>query len=298
MNLSAEPLCVLVGPTASGKTGASLSVARAIDAEIVSLDSMLLYRGMDIGTDKLKDTQGIPHHLIDCLDPSERFDLRRYLEQADEAIAGIRARGRRVLVVGGTGLYLMGLLKGVFSGVPRDDDLRARYAREELAALHARLSEVDPVTAGKVHSNDRRRITRALEVYETTGRPLSELQTQFAGPDRFAARIAGIAVERPVLKQRIEARVEHMLAAGLVDEVAGLALGPTAGQAVGYKEVRAHLDGEYDLEEARVRIVRHTLRLARRQATWFKRFEITWMDGLAPDLAGRLTHFFLGVTTA
>ena len=291
-----EPLCVLVGPTASGKTGVSLLVARDLGAEIVSLDSMLLYRGMDIGTDKAIDTHGVPHHLIDCLDPSERFDLQRYVELADEAIEDISSRGRRVLVVGGTGLYLMALLKGIFADVPRSDELRARYADEDLASLHARLREADPATAAKVHANDRRRITRALEVYETTGRPLSELQTQFSGPDRYPVRIAGIEVERPVLKERIEARVHGMFLAGLVDEVASLELGPTAGQAVGYKEVRAHLDGEYDLEEAKVRIVRHTLRLARRQRTWFKRFDIAWMDGLAPDLAAQLTHFF-GTTT-
>ncbi len=291
-----QSLCVLVGPTASGKTGVSLVVARHLGAEIVSLDSMLLYRGMDIGTDKATDLRGVPHHLIGCLDPSERFDLKRYLELADEAIKDISSRGRRVLVVGGTGLYLMALLKGVFSGVPRSDPLRAHYATEDLATLHARLREVDPDTAARVHANDRRRITRALEVYETTGRPLSELQTQFSGPDRYAVRIAGIAVDRSVLKERIEARVNRMFSAGLVDEVASLELGPTAGQAVGYKEVRAHLDGEYDLEEAKVRIVRHTLRLARRQGTWFKRFDIAWMDGLAPDLAAQVTHFF-GTTT-
>lgn len=290
-------ISVLVGPTASGKTRASLEVARALEAEIVSLDSMLLYRGMDIGTDKPRDTGGVRHHLIDCLDPSERFDLRRYLAAADRAIGEIRARGREALVVGGTGLYLMGLLKGVFQGPARDDALRERLAREDLDTLHERLEAVDPATAAKVHPHDRRRITRALEVHAATGRPLSELQTQFSGPDRYEARIAGIAVDRARLKRRIERRVDGMLERGLVAEVEGLALGATAGQAVGYKEIRAHLDGRYDLAEARRLIVRNTLRLARRQATWFKRFAITWFDGTAPDLVPRLVQFFRGTTT-
>lgn len=293
-----DPLLVLVGPTASGKTRASLAVARALDAEIVSLDSMLLYRGLDIGTDKPSDTGGIPHHLIDMLDPAERFDVRRYLAAADRAIEEIRARGRRALVVGGTGLYLMGLLKGLFEGAPRDDAFRARAAGEPLEALYARLAEVDPETAARVNGNDRRRITRALEVHATTGRPLSELQRQFDGPDRYEARLAGLRVDRATLKRRIEQRVDAMLAAGLVEEVAGLDLGPTAAQAVGYKEILGHLAGAYDLAEARRRIVSHTVRLSRRQSTWFKRFPITWFDASEPGLEDRLVHFFLGTTMA
>jgi len=291
-----SPLCVLVGPTASGKSSAAIPVARALDAEIVSLDSMLLYRGMDIGTDKPKDRGGVPHHLVDLLAPSEDFDVRRYIERADAAIADIRDRDRRVLVVGGTGLYLMGLLRGIFEGAPRDDALRARLASADTADLHARLREVDPATAAKVHGNDRRRITRALEVYEATGRPVSKLQTQFEGPDRYDAILAGIAVPRDVLKRRIEARVDAMFRAGLVEEVKGLRLGRTASQAVGYKEVLGALSGAYDLAEARRLIVRHTVRLARRQATWFKRFDIRWIDGAAPDLVKRLLAVYLGRT--
>ncbi|MHC4549670.1 MAG: tRNA (adenosine(37)-N6)-dimethylallyltransferase MiaA [Planctomycetota bacterium] len=290
-------LYVLVGPTASGKSRAALPLARALDAEVVSLDSMLLYRGMDLGTDKPRATGDVPHHLVDLLDPAERFDVRRYLALADAAIADITARGRRALVVGGTGLYLMGLLKGVFDGVSRDPAFRARAATAAPADLHARLAQVDPRAAGRIHPRDRRRITRALEVFEATGRPLSELQTQFEGPDRYRAVLAGIALPRPVLKERIRARVARMLAAGLVDEVRGLDLGPTAGQAVGYKEILGALRGDYDLDEARRLIERNTLRLARRQATWFKRFDVHWVDGLAPDPVARLLAIYRGSTT-
>ncbi len=287
-----DPLYVLVGATASGKSKAAIPVAKALDAEIVSLDSMLLYRGMDIGTDKPRDTGGIPHHGIDLLDPRERFDVRRYIDLAEEAIAGIRGRGRRVLVVGGTGLYLMALLKGVFEGPRCDPDLRARLAAVPSAELHRRLAAVDPATAGALHPNDRRRITRALEVYEAMGKPLREQQTQFAGPDRHAAVIAGIRRPREKLRARIRDRVAAMFDAGLVEEVRRLDLGPTASQAVGYKEVLGFLRGEYDLAEARRLVERNTIRLARRQETWFKRFPVTWVDGEAEDLVARLLGIY------
>ncbi len=291
-----QPLLVLVGATASGKSRLALPLARALGAEVLSLDSMLLYRGMDIGTDKPTDFGGVPHHGIDLLDPSERFDLRRYLEYADRTIAAIAKRGRRVLVVGGTGLYLMGLLKGVFGGVARDPALRTRLAGEPSAALHARLSQVDPESAERFHPNDRRRITRALEVYEATGLPLGSLQTQFGGPDRYPARIAGLALPRALLASRVEERVDAMFVRGLVAEVASLDLGPTAGQAVGYKEVRAHLDGAHDLAEARRLVLRNTLRLARRQATWFRRFPVRWFDAGAERNADAILDFYRGRT--
>jgi len=287
---------VLVGPTAGGKSRAAVPVARELDAEIVSLDSMLLYRGMDIGTDK-PATGGVPHHLIDLLDAKERFDLRRYIEQADRVIADISARGRRVLVVGGTGLYLRGLLKGVFEGVARNAELRAQLAATEASVLHARLREVDPEAAARIHRNDRRRITRALEVHAATGRPLSALQTQFEGPDRYPAVIAGLAWPRDALRERVRTRVAEMFRAGLVAEVSALSLGPTAAQAVGYKEVLGALRGDYDMDEARRLVERNTMRLARRQATWFKRFPIRWVDGAAGDVVARLLAVYRGSTS-
>lgn len=295
-----DPLLVLVGATASGKSRAAIPLARTLQAEIVSLDSMLLYRGLEIGTDKPTDLGGIPHHLIDLLDPRERFDVRRYIDAAEEAIAAIRGRGHRVLVVGGTGLYLMALLKGVFEGPRCNAQLRARLAEVEASELHRRLAAVDPETAGRLHPNDRRRITRAIEVFEATGKPLREQQTQFSGPDRHASVIAGIRWPRDLLRARIRQRVAEMFQRGLVDEVRRLDLGPTASQAVGYKEVLAHLRGEHDLAEARRLVERNTIRLARRQDTWFKRFPVTWVDGAADDLVERLLAVYrpcLGSTT-
>jgi tRNA dimethylallyltransferase len=292
-----EPLRVLVGPTGSGKSAAAIPLARALDAEIVSLDSMLLYRGMDIGTDKPRDQGGVPHHLVDCLDPREPFHLADYLRAADRAIEGIRGRGRRVLVVGGTGLYLMGLLRGIFEGPPPDPLLRARIEAMPPEALVRRVAEVDPETSRRLHPHDRRRQRRALEVYEQTGVPVSRLQTQFAGPDRHPAILAGIRLPRDLLRERIRRRIDAMFARGLVDEVRRLDLGPTAAQAVGYKEVLAHLRGEIDLAEARRLVERHTLRLVRRQATWFRRFDVTWVDGGREDLVPRLLDVYLGRTT-
>ena len=166
--------------------------------------------------------------------------------------------------------------------------------------LHERLASVDPAAAARIHPNDRRRLTRALEVHAATGRSLDEMQTQFEGPDRHPALLAGIRVEREVLRARIRARVGAMLEAGLIEEVRGLRdrLGPTSGQAVGYKEIVEALDGSIDLDEARVRIERNTLQLMRRQATWFKRFDIRWFDGEAPDLVEQLRAYYeRGCTT-
>ena len=288
---------MLVGPTASGKSGAAIPVARSLGAEIISLDSMLLYRGMDIGTAKPRDRGGIPHHLIDRLDPGERFDTRRYLTFAEEAIADIAARGREVLIVGGTALYLVSLLKGMFEGPPHDEALRERLGCEESPVLHARLVLVDASMADRLHPNDRRRITRALEVFELTGRPLSEQQREWDGPDRYPNRIAGLRRPREELRARIETRVDEMLAEGLVDEVRGLELGPTAGQGVGYKEVLGHLRGEYDLAEARRLIVRNTGRLARRQETWFRRLPVHWIDASDPDAVQQLVAYYESPTS-
>ena len=292
------PLLVLIGPTAGGKTAVALELAPRLDAEVVSLDSMLVYRGLDIATDKPRDLRGVPHHLLDTLEPDERFDLRRYLAQADAAIESIRGRGRQALVVGGTGLYLMGLLKGVFEGVPRDAALRERLSRRDPADLHAELRRVDAAAAARIHENDRRRLTRALEVFAATGRPLDEVQRQFAGPDRYPSRIAGLRWPRPVLYARVRERVGRMFDEGLVDEIRRLAprLGPTASQAVGAKEILGHLDGRWDLAEARRLVEAHTITLVRRQETWFRRFDVHWVDGAAADRVERLLAFYRGST--
>ncbi len=291
-----DPLFVLVGPTASGKSGAAIPLARQLDAEIVSLDSMLLYRGMDIGTDKPDDLGGIPHHLIDCLEPSATFDLARYLRRADDAIADIQSRKKRVLVVGGTGLYLMGLFKGIFEGPPPDPELRAHLEDLPPQEVLDRLGEIDPDSLARIHPHDRRRQRRALEVFEQTGVPLSKLQTQFQQEDRYRGTLAGIQRPRSELHERIRRRVDAMWAAGLVDEVRGLELGPTAAQAVGYKEVAGFLRGEYDEAEARRLVVRNTVRLVRRQNTWFRRFPVEWVDA-GDDLVERLLAIYRGRAT-
>ncbi len=297
-----NPLLVLVGATASGKSAVAVPLAEQLGAEILSLDSMLVYRGMEIGTDKppAAERARVPHHLIDLLDPSQPFDLRRYLRAADAAVAEVQGRGRRVLIVGGTGLYLMGLCKGVFESPPVDPELRARLEALPTAELRARVEEIDPELWERVHPNDHRRLRRAAEVYEQTGTPLSELQRQFQGPDRYPAVFGGIRRSRPDLHARIRTRVDAMFAGGLVDEVRGLELGPTAAQAVGYKEVRAALDGEHDLDQARALVVRHTVRLVRRQSAWFKRFPIRWVDaapGEGPEqIVPRLLEIYPGKT--
>lgn len=270
----------LTGPTASGKTAVGVALARRIGAEVVALDSMTLYRGMDVGTAKPTEAErgGVPHHLIDVLDPWEPSSVADYLRRADLAAREIEARGRRVLFVGGTPLYLKALLRGLFDGPPADPALRDRLGREADArgdlALHARLAEVDPASAARLHPNDRRRVIRALEVFAATGLPLGALQAEH---DRPASGVAALAIERPraEIHARIDARVVAMVGGGLVDEARRLRdaprpIGETAAQGVGYREAFAFLRGEVD-EPTMVDLIRaRTRQFAKRQATWFR----------------------------
>jgi len=294
----------LTGPTAAGKTEVGIELARRLGAEIVSLDSMALYRGMDIGTAKPTPQQraAVPHHLIDVIEPHEEYSLARYLDEAARCVAEIRGRGREVLFVGGTPLYLKGLLRGIFEGPTADRRLR-RALRQEAEhhgpeALHRRLARLDPAAAERLHPNDLKRIIRALEVYEKTGRPISELQRQFdAGRPAEECRVFVLDRHRTELHERISRRVEAMFAAGLVEEVRGLVevagkgtvpfsrsenrdspqsenwdspLSRTARQAVGYREVIEHLRGERGLAETVDLVKRHTRQMAKRQMTWFR----------------------------
>jgi len=285
-----QRLFFLVGPTASGKTAVGIEVALRIGAEILSLDSMALYRGMDIGTAKpsVEERARVPHHLLDLAEPHEAFSTGRYLEAAEAAIGDIAARGKLPLFVGGTALYLKGLTEGFFHGPPADWELRRRLIAEAqergVPALHERLAAVDPAAARRIHPNDLRRIVRALEVRAATGRPISELQTQFGTPSaRYECVLAGIRRERADLRERINRRVDAMFAAGLVDEVRRLLADPrgishAAGQFVGYREVIAHLRGELSLEEAIERVKARTRQFAKRQLTWFRKFpQIRWV---------------------
>ena len=272
----------LTGSTASGKTEVGIALAVRLGAEIVSLDSMALFRGMDIGTAKptAEQRKMVPHHLIDIVEPHEDFSLASYLEAAHRAIAEIHARGRPVLFVGGTPLYLKGLLRGVFQGPKADWAFRDALLHEAKGQgpefLHRRLMEHDPATAARLHPNDTRRILRALEVFHATGEPISKLQQQFAqGRAADECRVFVLSWPRAESHRRIERRVKEMFAAGLVDEVRRLLaaagpLGRTARQAVGYREVIEHVEGRLGRAETIELVERHTRQLAKRQETWFR----------------------------
>lgn len=283
MSLATSPDCwFLTGPTASGKTIAGVELAGRIGAEIVSLDSMVLYRGMDIGTAKPTADQRrtVPHHLIDLVEPYEEYSLAQYIGAAHRLVDQITARGRQVLFLGGTPLYLKALLRGIFRGPPADWDFRSQLdqqaASQQPGFLHRRLAQVDPLAAGRLHPNDTRRLIRALEVYEKTGRPISQLQQQFhRGQPAEACRV--FVLDRPTqeLYRRIDRRVEAMFAAGLVEEVRGLLarqrpLSRTASQALGYREVIEHLQGKRGLPETIDLVKTHTRQFAKRQRTWFR----------------------------
>jgi tRNA dimethylallyltransferase len=270
----------LVGPTGVGKTDVGIALAAACSAEIVNADSRQIYRRLDIGSAKPTPAQRalIPHHLVDVVDPDEPFDCARFRELAVAAIDDIVARGKRVLVVGGTGLYVKALLRGLFAGPSRDAGLRAALEREEAAApgsLHRHLTAVDPTAAARLHPHDHVRLIRALEVYRLTGRPISAWHAEhaFAG-DTFDRLVVGLTLPRPELYARIDTRCQAMLDAGLVDEVralytAGLEPALPALRSPGYKEVGEYVRGLCDLPTAIARMAQATRRLAKRQVTWF-----------------------------
>lgn len=292
---SAIPILIITGQTASGKERLAVAVAASQGGDIVSADSMKVYRGMDIGTAKASadERRAVPHHLLDVADPRETFSTAFWLRLADEAIADIHARGRVPIVSGGTPLYLKALLEGLFEGPAATPAVRERLVAEAevqgAPALHARLAEVDAAAAARIHPNDLRRIVRALEVWELTGSPISDLQKQWGSRrPRYRPLVAAIRRGREDLTRRIRERVRRMAEAGLVEEVrrlaarpGGLARGPR--QALGYAEVLDYLDGRMAWEETVAAIMAHTRQFARRQMTWLSRFEgVAWLDA-APD---------------
>jgi len=268
---------MLTGPTASGKSTVGVLVAQRLGAEIISMDSMALYRGMDIGTAKPtpEDRSNVPHHLLDVLDPWQAASFAWWLREAAQCSRAIEERGRRVLFVGGTPLYLKGLLCGIFEGPAADPELRRRLEAQGGEALHARLSKVDPALVRKLHTSDVRRLVRALEVFELTGRPMSEWQRQFEQAQSRRFPPLWLDWPREVLYDRINRRVVQMMANGLLDEARRLSqlpkpLSREARQAVGYKELFEHFLGKTSLDEAVTLIQTRSRQLAKRQLTWFR----------------------------
>lgn len=277
------PLVVIAGPTASGKTALALELAARLDAEIVSADSQQVYRHFDVGTAKpsAEELASVPHHLISCVDPLEPdFSAARYGKLADAAIADITGRGKRVIVVGGTGLYLRVLLHGVMPGPARDEALRAELEafadREGNEALHARLKAVDPATAAKHPEQDRLRVIRALEIHALTGRPASEQREEHSfAADRYAYELWVLNPERETLYAQINLRTKKMFEAGLVDETRALvARGYREAapmRAVGYLQALQVVDGTMSEPEAISDVAQATRHYAKRQLTWFKK---------------------------
>lgn len=290
-----EPLIILTGPTAVGKTKASILLAKRIGGAVISADSMQVYRHMDIGSAKIRpqEMEGIPHYLVDVLDPREEFNVVRFQEMAKEAVRQIRAAGLVPIVVGGTGFYIQALLYDIdFAGDGEDDRIRRELtgfaAREGAQALHDRLAAADPASAEKIHPNNVKRVIRALEFYLQTGKPISahnEEERQRQSPYDF--RYFVLTDARPRLYERIDRRVDQMMEEGLVEEVQrlkdmGLKEGMVSMQGLGYKEILEYLDGRCTLEDAVYRIKRDTRHFAKRQITWFKRErEVIWIDKAA-----------------
>lgn len=284
------PLLVLIGPTAVGKTGLSIEIAKRWNCEIISGDSMQVYRGMDIGTAKITaaEMEGVAHHLIDVANPDELFSAADFQTLAREKIADIHRRGKLPFIVGGTGLYIESLLYNfAFSEGGADEafreEQRAFLAEHGPLALHERLREADPVSAERLHPNDDRRIIRALEIYHLTGIRLSEQLAAQHKESPYDLILIGLEMDRALLYERIEARVDHMLAAGFVGEVE--ALGSRyrwdlpAMRGLGYKEIGLYLRGELTLADAVTLLKKNTRHYAKRQLSWFRHMkEIAWVD--------------------
>ena len=288
--MTSKLLCLL-GPTAVGKTEIAIQLAQHLNAEIISVDSRQIYRQMNIGTAKptSEEQQAARHHLIDCVDISQPFSVADYQALVDAAITDIQSRGKQVLLVGGAGLYFRAVVDGLFEGPGADPALRAQLKQEAaehgVNALHDRLRACDPESADRIHPNNKVRVIRALEVYELTGTPMSELQQQWhPEKQRYPFIAFCLTMPRALLYHRIEQRVDVMLANGLIAEVesllaAGYSRDTIALQSFGYKELIAYLDGECTYMEAISQLKQNTRRFAKRQLTWFRKdTRIEWID--------------------
>lgn len=287
-----QPLIVLTGPTAVGKTSLSISLAKAVNGEIISADSMQVYKKMDIGSAKIRseEMQGIPHYLVDVLEPEEEFHIVKFQQMAKKAMEDIYSRGKIPILVGGTGFYIQAVTKDIdFTEAQQENDYRKEL--EALAEekggehLHEMLRKVDPVSADAIHAHNVKRVIRALEFYHQNGSPISahnEEQKQHESPYNLAYFV--LNMPRELLYERIDLRVDQMMKEGLLEEVArlkeeGCHRGMVSMQGLGYKEILAYLDGEYPLEEAVRVLKRDTRHFAKRQLTWFRREqEVTWVN--------------------
>ena len=307
--MTQKPLLLVIGgPTASGKSTLAMKISEAISVEIVSADSMQIYRYMDIGTAKPgeKDRSLVPHHMVDIRDPDESFSVGDYVDLARSAVRDVSSRGRLPVMVGGTGLYIRGALGGIFSGPSRDPELRSRLLaleEREKGALYRLLEREDPVSAGRIHGSDTVRIIRALEVRELTGSTISSLQDEHRFSERpFRAEIVCLDPVREELYRWIDERVEEMIRKGLLDEVRSLAESGyerelNSMKGLGYSELMSHLAGEMTFDEAVASIKKNTRRYAKRQLTWFKsEGDVQWepvkgraqLDDIAGDIVKRL----------
>ncbi len=287
-----QPLLILTGPTAVGKTDLSIALAKKINGAVISADSMQVYRGMDIGSAKVtpEEMQGVPHYLIDVLNPEDEFHVVRFQEMAKEALAEIYTKGQIPIIAGGTGFYIQALLYDIdFTEQDEDTALREHY--EKLAAehgnkyLHEMLQQVDPVSAQMIHANNVKRTIRALEYFEKTGEPISKHNEQERAKESpYDFRYFVLTDERSHLYERIDRRVDLMLEAGLVNEVKrlraqGCHKGMVSMQGLGYKEILSWLEGEISYEEAVYLLKRDTRHFAKRQLTWFRRErDVIWLN--------------------
>ncbi len=292
---------VIVGPTAGGKTALAVELAltlreRGTPAEVVTADAFQVYRRLDIGTAKptTEEQRGVPHHLLDIVDPTDAFTVHDWLKRADTLVADLQSRGVVPIVVGGTNLYVRAFLDGLFEGPEPDEAIRDEIRAIGLPAMRAELERVDPAAAARIDPADERRTVRALEVHRQTGTPISDLQQQWEdgkGSGRPGVALVGLVWPIDAINARINARVKGMVERGLVEEVRGLwkagRLGPQAGQALGYKQLIEHFEGRASLDDALERIKIETRRFAKNQRTWLKRFRAragsVWFDASGRD---------------
>jgi len=288
-------MILILGVTASGKGRLAFDLAQSLGAEIISIDSMKVYRRMDIGTAKppQEARQRVKYHLIDIVEPSDSFSVGAFRDAALGAIEQIKSRKKKIIAVAGTALYIKALLYGLFEGPGTNQQIRAelktRAQEQGLAKLHHELTKIDPIAAERINPNDSKRIIRALEVYQLTGKPISSLQKQWDNDDnKHDWTIIGLRREKTEESKRINSRVKNMIADGLVDEVRSLLaeekpLSKQARCAIGYAEIIEYLNGQISLEEAIELIKKNTRRLAKNQRTWFKTFKnVRWLD-IEPD---------------